>query len=76
MQRSNASAKPLLPCEVEVYPLQFVKQKQKWKERGERISHWLPAEEAAATVVEPELAAIIRSFADDMRRPAKVRRSA
>jgi 8-oxo-dGTP pyrophosphatase MutT (NUDIX family) len=65
-----------LPCEVEVYPLQFVKQKQKWKERGERACRWLPADEAAATVAEPELAAIMRDFAEEMRRPAKMPRSA
>jgi 8-oxo-dGTP pyrophosphatase MutT (NUDIX family) len=65
-----------LPCEVEVYPLHFVKQKLKWKERGERACHWLLAEEAAAKVAELELAAIIRSFADEMHRQIKVPRSA
>ncbi len=65
-----------LPAEVEVYALQFVKQKQKWKERGERICLWLPADEAAKTVAEPELAAIIRAFAEETRRSEKVPRSA
>ncbi|MGO9133568.1 MAG: NUDIX hydrolase [Methylovirgula sp.] len=65
-----------LPCEVEVYPLQFVKQKQKWKERGERACRWMPAMEAAETVGEPELAAIIRDFAEEMRRPVEPSRSA
>lgn len=61
-----------LACEVEVYPLHFVKQKQKWKERGERVCRWLPAEEAAAAIAEPALASIIRSFAEDMQTaPAK-----
>lgn len=65
-----------LACEVEVYPLFFVKQKQKWKERGERECLWRTAEEAAATVAEPELAAIIRSFAEEIRQKAEIRRSA
>jgi 8-oxo-dGTP pyrophosphatase MutT (NUDIX family) len=66
-----------LACEVEVYPLHFAKQKQKWKERGERLCRWLPAEEAATTIAEPDLASIIRGFAEEMRpQPAKISRSA
>lgn len=65
-----------LPCEVEVYPLQFVKQKQRWKERGERICRWLPIDEAVEMISEPDLAALIRRFADDAQQPAKVSRSA
>jgi 8-oxo-dGTP pyrophosphatase MutT (NUDIX family) len=66
----------VLPCELEVYAVQFVKQKQKWKERGERSCVWLPAAVAADTVAEPELAEIIRSFAEDMQRNATISRSA
>lgn len=62
-------------CEVEVYALEFLKQKLKWKERGERVSQWLPPDQAIAVLAEPELSAIIRSFAADMQ-PAKARRSA
>lgn len=65
-----------LPAEVEVYALHFVKQKQKWKERGERICLWLPAAVAAETVVEPELAAIIRAFADEIPHVEKASLSA
>ncbi len=65
-----------LPSEVEVYALHFVKQKQKWKERGQRICRWLAAAEAAESVAEPELAAIIRDFAEDMRRAEKTAQSA
>ncbi len=65
-----------LPSEVEVYALQFIKQKQKWKERGERICLWLPAMEAANTVAEPDLAAIIRAFAEEAYRAEKAPRSA
>ncbi len=66
----------VVPSEVEVYPLQFLKQKMKWKERGERAAQWLSPEDAAKTVAEPELAKIIREFAEEMRHPAKVSRSA
>lgn len=65
-----------LPAEVEVYALQFVKQKQKWKERGERSTRWLPAGAAAETVAEPELATVIRAFAEEMKQAAKASRSA
>lgn len=65
-----------LTCEVEVYPLEFLKQKLKWKERGERACQWLPADKAAETLAEPELAAIIRSFSEEMHPPAKARRTA
>lgn len=65
-----------LPSEVEVYALQFIKQKPKWKERGERICLWLPAMEAANTVAEPDLAAIIRAFAEETHRAEKAPRSA
>ena len=65
-----------LPSEVEVYALHFIKQKQKWKERGERICLWLPAEDAVKTVAEPELAAIIRTFAEELQRAEKAPRSA
>lgn len=65
-----------LPCDVEVYPLQFVKQKQKWKERGERACRWLPVDQAEEAVADPELAAIIREFAHEMRRPAHMPKTA
>ncbi len=52
----------VVPSEVEVYPLQFLKQKLKWKERGERATQWLSPEDAAKTVAEPELAEIIREL--------------
>ncbi|HEY1736120.1 MAG TPA: NUDIX hydrolase [Methylovirgula sp.] len=66
----------VVPSEVEVYPLHFLKQKLKWKERGERATQWLSPEEAAKKVAEPELAEIIRGFAEEMQHPAKVTRSA
>ena len=49
-------------CLVEVYALEVKKQKLKWRERSQRQLVWLPQEEAAARVEEPELAHIIRNF--------------
>jgi 8-oxo-dGTP pyrophosphatase MutT (NUDIX family) len=65
-----------LPCDVEVYPLEFAKQKQKWKERGERACRWLPIDEAEEAIAEPELAALIHDFAHEMRGPARISQSA
>lgn len=66
----------VLPCEIEVYALRFTKQKPKWKERGQRDCQWLPVAEAAETVAEPELAAIIRGFAVHMRPSETLSRTA
>lgn len=65
-----------LPCDVDVYPLQFVKQKQKWKERGERACRWLSVAQAEEAIAEPELATLIRDFAQEIRRPAHIPQSA
>jgi 8-oxo-dGTP pyrophosphatase MutT (NUDIX family) len=65
-----------LPCDVEVYPLEFAKQKQKWKERGERACRWLPIEQAVEAIAEPELAALLHDFAREMRSPAHIPQSA
>jgi 8-oxo-dGTP pyrophosphatase MutT (NUDIX family) len=66
----------VLPCDVEVYPLEFVKQKQKWKERRERACRWLPIDEAWEAIAEPGLAAIVRDFAHEMRRATPMPQSA
>jgi 8-oxo-dGTP pyrophosphatase MutT (NUDIX family) len=52
-------------CEVEVYPLAVLEQKMKWRERAVRQLIWVPPEEAADRVDEPELAALIREFRPD-----------
>jgi 8-oxo-dGTP pyrophosphatase MutT (NUDIX family) len=49
-------------CRVEVYPLEVSKQLKKWPEMGERDSRWFDVEEAAQLVLEPALAAVIRTL--------------
>lgn len=57
----------LLPCVVDVYPLEVLIQLGAWPELEQRKRRWMTREEAAASVHEKELAALIRNF--------KVRRS-
>ena len=49
-------------CRVQVFPLQVSKQLKKWPEKGQRDFHWFDLEDAAQQVVEPALAAIIRTL--------------
>jgi 8-oxo-dGTP pyrophosphatase MutT (NUDIX family) len=51
-------------CRVKVYPLRVETQMLSWEEQDWRELKWLPPSEAAALVEEPELAAIISSFAE------------
>ncbi len=48
--------------EVDVFPLEVREQLAEWLEMAFRERCWLPIEDAAETVGEPELAAIMRSF--------------
>lgn len=50
-------------CRVEVFALEVVGQHADWPERAERTRRWLPPEQAAAAVAEPELAQLMRDFA-------------
>jgi hypothetical protein len=47
---------------VAVYPLPVRRQLAEWRERHERSQAWLPAEDAALLVDEPELGALILEF--------------
>lgn len=51
-----------VPCEVEVYPLEVVRQKAAWPEKGQRATRWFTPREAATAVVEPGLADLFRAF--------------
>ena len=53
----------MLPCMVDVYPLEVLIQLGSWPEAEQRVRQWMPADEAAASVHEPELARLIRDFA-------------
>ncbi len=52
-----------LPCEVTVFALDVVKQMSEWPERRERRTRWFDVCDAATTVQEPELAALILTLA-------------
>jgi 8-oxo-dGTP pyrophosphatase MutT (NUDIX family) len=60
-------------CRVDVFPLEVARQRKNWREREQRITRWFPAEEAAEAVREPELARIIRAFAQAPREPQETR---
>jgi 8-oxo-dGTP pyrophosphatase MutT (NUDIX family) len=50
-------------CDVAVFAFRVARQLDDWPERGQRTIRWFPAAEAATLVEEPELAALMRSFA-------------
>ena len=55
----------VLTCKVDVYPLKMSKQRKSWPEKGQRVTRWFTAEDAADNVFEEELAALIRRIALD-----------
>jgi 8-oxo-dGTP pyrophosphatase MutT (NUDIX family) len=50
-------------CDVSVFAFRVTRQLEDWPERGQRTIRWFRAAEAATLVEEPELAALMRSFA-------------
>jgi 8-oxo-dGTP pyrophosphatase MutT (NUDIX family) len=52
-----------LPCDVDIFPLEVIRQHRNWPEKGERDVVWLTPEQAAARVKEPELRHILADFA-------------
>ncbi|MGE0282928.1 MAG: NUDIX hydrolase [Rhizobiaceae bacterium] len=51
-----------VPCEVIVYPLEVMTMSDTWKEIGDRTRRWMSCVDAAASVEEPELTDLIRTF--------------
>ncbi|MDP1528635.1 MAG: NUDIX hydrolase [Rhodoferax sp.] len=49
-------------CVVAVYPLEVILQHGAWKEQAERERVWMSVEQAAASVDEPDLKALIAAF--------------
>ena len=49
-------------CTVDVFPLGVKRAMSRWQEKGERHILWVPPEEAAKLVDEPELAEILMGF--------------
>ncbi|NBT96429.1 MAG: NUDIX hydrolase [Methylocystaceae bacterium] len=49
-------------CLVDVFPLQVLRQRNKWREQNQRIIHWFPFKIAAAQVDEIDLRDLILAF--------------
>jgi 8-oxo-dGTP pyrophosphatase MutT (NUDIX family) len=54
-------------CEVLVYLLDVKRQRETWREKGQREARWFSVEDAAELVEEPGLTAVIASLGDDRR---------
>ena len=50
-------------CEVEVFPLEVLRQRKNFREKDQREPRWVEPAVAAALVDEPELSALILAFA-------------
>ncbi|MCB1383563.1 MAG: NUDIX hydrolase [Notoacmeibacter sp.] len=57
-------------CEVRVFAMQVKDQRKNWPERGERERKWFSPQEAAALVMEPDLAELIADFRGKHRKTA------
>jgi 8-oxo-dGTP pyrophosphatase MutT (NUDIX family) len=51
-----------VPCTVEVFALEVVRQMRSWPEQDKRQRRWFGLEEGVEAVQEPELQALIRSL--------------
>ncbi|WP_019996425.1 NUDIX hydrolase [Aureimonas ureilytica] len=60
----------IVSCRVKVYPMQVRKLVSKWPEAAERKRQWFSTEDAAAAVLEPELADILRSMGQTLSAPS------
>ena len=52
-----------VPCQVEVYPLEVTRERERWPEQDRRQRRWLSAVDAAATVSDGGLGDLILDFA-------------
>lgn len=59
-----------VPVQVEVFPFAVGHQRARWPERDQRVCRWMSPDEAAASVDEPGLAALIRTFGDILQASA------
>ncbi len=57
----------VVPCEVDVYPLEVKRQMKRFPERGQREGRWMAPEEAASLVQESDLADLIRRAPEALR---------
>jgi 8-oxo-dGTP pyrophosphatase MutT (NUDIX family) len=61
--RKRVKSGRVVACEVQVFPLKVKRQRKQLPERRQREVKWLSAKEAAKTVRDPKLRAIIRRLA-------------
>ena len=54
-----------VPCRVQVYPMEVLRQRRTWAEKAARQTRWCSAEEALSHVGELGLRQLIRKFARD-----------
>ena len=59
----------VVPCTVEVFPLDVTGQRKHWPEKGQRKMKWFPPEEAAKTVSDADLGNIILDWTKRVRAP-------
>ena len=59
----------IVPCTVEVFPLDVTAQRKRWREKGRRKVQWFPVEEAAKTVSDADLGNIILDWSKKVRSP-------
>lgn len=52
--------KVFVPITVDVYPLLVDDELGDWRERGQRVRHWVSAEQAMALIDEPQLVELLR----------------
>ena len=51
-----------LLCRVDVFPLRVARQRENWREKHQRVTHWRPYADAAEQVAEEELKEMILTF--------------
>jgi 8-oxo-dGTP pyrophosphatase MutT (NUDIX family) len=56
-----------IDCVVEVFPLEVLGQRKRWREQHQRTATWFGVAEAAAAVEEPELRGLIEALAQAVR---------
>ena len=52
----------VVPCKVQVYPMEVTRQRRSWVEKSARLTHWCSLEEALSRVAEPGLRQLILKF--------------
>jgi 8-oxo-dGTP pyrophosphatase MutT (NUDIX family) len=65
-----------LLCRVDVFPLRVARQRETWREKHQRVTHWRPYADAAEQVAEQELKEMILAFGEARTKEAQSTRAA